>query len=228
MKKHVLQISLKDIQGNLKPFVMLLMALAATGIFLPATQRKYLGEGAQLVFLANLNLVNILATAQWVFANEKQRKTITILKSLPVSARDILLGKFLAAFLLSETIFLASFGSLQSSVAWRFGLPVFASIYELVLFNLLVLMSMFVFSASAVIFEPKTSTVLPLVALLALILIAIGLGKLGLGRNLFTRVAASPYLAALLTVGSMLIIFLCFFASEQFLDKTEPSELTAE
>ena len=228
MTKQVLQIAVKDVQGNAKAFGILLAILAAMAIALPATQSANRGQAIQIVFLANLNLVNVLASVQWVFATEKQRKTITILKSLPVSTRTVLLGKFAAAFLVAQTIFAASFLSLNYSVERRWGMPVFGSIYGLILFNLFLLVVVAVFSSVMIAFDPKTATLLPLAGGLVLILIWIRFEKLLLNSTFFMRLVTSHYLYLFLGLGFLLIILLAFLLSERLLERREPSELIAE
>lgn len=177
MRKDFAALIWKDLEGNARAFALLLAMVSGMGILGPIARAGVAPRSANLVFLTSINLVAMLAVAQWVFATEKQRKTITILKCLPVSARTIVGAKFAVAAVVGEIIFAASVLSIELAVWRQGGFTITDPLSDLFLINLVLLALLFLLCAMMVAFEPRTAMMLPFGGMLVLLFAWMGVKK---------------------------------------------------
>jgi hypothetical protein len=228
MMRAVLEIIRKDLESNARPVSLLLVAVAALAFVIAAIKPGGMAPTDQVVFISNLNLVSVVALAQWVVGTEKQRKTIIILKMLPMDAGGVVFSKIASAFFMQEAVFLSSVIAVALAVHRFPGVPAVGMYLVLVLLNLTELTFLALMLACMFRFEPKTAVVAPLICLLILVLAWTELDQTPSGKLFFKNLSSDVPWKIVLPPILLGIIFLTWLYASRCFDKKEPNQLVSE
>ena len=228
--KKAFHICLKDVHENSGSYLLVAGILLGMLTILPFFQARDLVPSIQLEFVLNLNFVALIAFGNWLVAREKERKTIIILRTLPLTTRQLVAGKFLAAFAMSEGLYIASLVSSFAMLKYGLRTGMIAAPQSIVLVNLLLLGVLAILLATFTIFPPRIAVVLPFGVIFLLLLAWLSLEKLLIRRGvsvgpLSKRLTDSHLLPVIVALLVTLVVITAFRASERHIENRDASDL---
>jgi|GEM_PF-7020595 len=228
--KKAFRVFFKDLQEHSGPYGLLASVIVGMLTILPLYQPNYLTARIQLEFVFNLNLITLMAIPHWLLAREKEKKTILILRTLPISARQMLLGKFLAAFAMSEGIYLASLVSSFFMLKFALHMEMVATPSRVVFLNLALLAFLSVVLASFTRFTPRIAVIVPFGCLLLLVLAWISIKKHLNSRGIsiepaLTSLMNSSLFPLMAVLCFILVVVTAFRLSERYIEAHHAADL---
>lgn len=228
--KKAFRVFLKDVHENSGSYILVTGILLGMLTILPIFQSRDLLPSIQLEFVFNLNLVALVAFGNWLVARERERKTIIILRTLPLTTRQLVAGKFLAAFAMSEGLYIASLVSSFAMLKYGLHTGMIATPQSIVLGNLLLLGLLAILLATYTIFPSRTAVMFPLGVIFLLLLAWLSLEKLLIRRGismepLWKRLTDSHLFPIIVALIVTLIVIAAFRASERYIESRDASDL---